>query len=139
MKRGVRKGLPVDKLGRERDRSEKLKASIRAKVENPFHVIKNLLGHSKTTLLWAGEKNGAPVLTVWLRQSAASPTDVCRRFVAEVRPKGLDSGVNALVDRVLSLNAAFFRTFLERARGKRLKENLISVSLIVSSASPLLV
>ena len=30
------------------ERAEKIKASIRAKVEHPFHVIKNLFRHRKT-------------------------------------------------------------------------------------------
>jgi IS5 family transposase len=30
------------------ERAEKMKASIRAKVEHPFHVIKNLFRHRKT-------------------------------------------------------------------------------------------
>ena len=30
------------------ERFEKLKASIRAKVEHPFHVLKNLFKHRKT-------------------------------------------------------------------------------------------
>lgn len=48
MKRSVCKALPADELGRLQDRFEKLKASIRAKVEYPFHVIKNLFLHRKT-------------------------------------------------------------------------------------------
>ena len=30
------------------ERAEKMKASIRAKVEHPFHVVENLFGHRKT-------------------------------------------------------------------------------------------
>ena len=48
MKRGKRKALPKDAMGKVLDRFEKLKASIRAKVEHPFHVVKNLFGHRKT-------------------------------------------------------------------------------------------
>lgn len=48
MKRGKRKALPKDAMGRVLDRFEKLKASIRAKVEHPFHVVKSLFGHRKT-------------------------------------------------------------------------------------------
>ncbi|MBS0352894.1 MAG: transposase, partial [Proteobacteria bacterium] len=48
MKRSVRKALPADALGRLQERFEKLKASIRGKVEHPFHVIKNLFRHRKT-------------------------------------------------------------------------------------------
>ena len=42
MKRTLRKSLPATKLGRMREKLEVLKASVRAKVEHPFHVIKNL-------------------------------------------------------------------------------------------------
>jgi IS5 family transposase len=48
MKRGKRKALPDDEYGRALDTFEKAKASLRAKVEHPFHVIKNLFKHRKT-------------------------------------------------------------------------------------------
>ena len=48
MKRGKRKALPKDAMGKLMERFEKLKASIRAKVEHPFHVLKNLFKHRKT-------------------------------------------------------------------------------------------
>ena len=48
MKRPKRKALPNNKLGRMAERLEHLKASVRAKVEPPFHVIKNLFRHRKT-------------------------------------------------------------------------------------------
>ena len=48
MKRGKRKALPQDEMGRLMEGFEKLKASIRAKVEHPFHVVKNLFKHRKT-------------------------------------------------------------------------------------------
>ena len=48
MKRTLRKALPATKLGRMREGLEVLKASVRAKVEHPFHVIKNLFRHRKT-------------------------------------------------------------------------------------------
>jgi transposase, IS5 family len=48
MKRSVRKALPNNKLGRMREKLEQLKASVRAKVEHPFHVVKNLFRHRKT-------------------------------------------------------------------------------------------
>lgn len=47
MKRSQRKALPEDELGQLREKAEKLKASIRAKVEHPFHVVKNLFKHRK--------------------------------------------------------------------------------------------
>ncbi len=51
MKRSVRKVLSAEELGWLQVRFEKLKASIRAKVEHPFHVIKNLFRHRKTASL----------------------------------------------------------------------------------------
>jgi IS5 family transposase len=48
MKRSKRKALPNNKLGRMREKLEQLKASVRAKVEHPFHVVKNLFRHRKT-------------------------------------------------------------------------------------------
>ena len=48
MKRSKRKALPKNKLGRMLEKLEHLKASVRAKVEHPFHVIKNLFRHRKT-------------------------------------------------------------------------------------------
>jgi len=48
MKRGVRKALPNTKRGKGLEAMEQAKASSRAKVEHPFHVLKNLLAHRKT-------------------------------------------------------------------------------------------
>jgi IS5 family transposase len=47
MKRQVRKSLPDNAWGRAVNLSERVKAGIRAKVEHPFHIIKNLFGHRK--------------------------------------------------------------------------------------------
>jgi len=47
MKRQVRKSLPDNAWGRAVNLMERVKAGIRAKVEHPFHVIKNLFGHRK--------------------------------------------------------------------------------------------
>jgi IS5 family transposase len=47
MKRGKRKALPATGYGRLLEQAEKLKAGVRAKVEHPFHVIKNLFSHRK--------------------------------------------------------------------------------------------
>jgi transposase, IS5 family len=35
-------------MGRLQEKLERVKASIRAKVEHPFHVVKNLFRHRKT-------------------------------------------------------------------------------------------
>ena len=48
MKRNKRKALGTDKLGRWQEQLEQAKARLRARVEHPFHVIKNLFGHRKT-------------------------------------------------------------------------------------------
>lgn len=48
MQPGKRKQLSDSPLGQMLDKVEKIKASIRAKVEHPFHVVKNLFGHRKT-------------------------------------------------------------------------------------------
>ena len=41
-------GAAQQKLGRWTEKLEHLKASVRAKVEHPFHVVKNLFRHRKT-------------------------------------------------------------------------------------------
>lgn len=48
MKRGQRKALPDDERGVLLELFEQAKASMRAKVEHPFHVVKNLFKHRKT-------------------------------------------------------------------------------------------
>jgi IS5 family transposase len=48
MQPGKRQQLSDSALGQMLEKVEKIKASIRAKVEHPFHVIKNLFRHRKT-------------------------------------------------------------------------------------------
>jgi IS5 family transposase len=48
MKPGKRKLLTESSLGQMLEKVEKIKASIRAKVEHPFHVVKNLFRYRKT-------------------------------------------------------------------------------------------
>jgi IS5 family transposase len=49
MKPGRRRKLnTISKWARLLERIEQLKASVRAKVEHPFHVVKNLFRHRKT-------------------------------------------------------------------------------------------
>ena len=48
MRPGKRRALPQDGLGKMLEQYEQTKAQIRAKVEHPFHVIKNLFKHKKT-------------------------------------------------------------------------------------------
>jgi IS5 family transposase len=44
---------------------EQVKASLRAKVEHPFHIVKNLFKHRKTRYRGAGQEPGAVVHAVW--------------------------------------------------------------------------
>ncbi len=64
MKRSKRKALPKNKLGRLQEKLERLKASVRAKVEHPFHVIKNLFRHRKTRYRGLA-KNTAQLFTLF--------------------------------------------------------------------------
>jgi IS5 family transposase len=61
---GLRRALPNDELGRLRQRIERVKASLRAKVEHPFHVIKNLFRYRKTRYRGLA-KNTAQVVTLF--------------------------------------------------------------------------
>ena len=45
MMRSKRKALPNNKLGRMTEKLEPLKASVRAKGEHSFYVVKNLFRH----------------------------------------------------------------------------------------------
>lgn len=47
MRPGKRKALPKTTIGRLTDKIEQLKASVRAKVEHPFHIVKNIFGMKK--------------------------------------------------------------------------------------------
>ena len=58
------KALPNNKLGRLTEKLEHLKASVRAKVEHPFHVIKNLFRHCKTRYRGLA-KNTAQLFTLF--------------------------------------------------------------------------
>jgi IS5 family transposase len=46
------------------ERAEKMKASIRAKVEHPFHMVKNLFGHKKARYKGMA-KNTAQLLSLF--------------------------------------------------------------------------
>lgn len=47
MKRGKLKAMEEGPLKELTERGERLKAQIRARVEHPFHIVKNLFGHRK--------------------------------------------------------------------------------------------
>ena len=64
MKRGVRKALPATDEGQAIEAMEQAKASTGAKVEHPFHVLKNLLMHRKTRYRGLA-KNVAQLMTLF--------------------------------------------------------------------------
>ncbi|MBK5912825.1 IS5 family transposase [Rhodocyclus purpureus] len=64
MKPGKRKILPDSPLGKLLNEIEKAKASIRAKVEHPFHVVKNLFKHRKARYRGL-EKNTAQLYSLF--------------------------------------------------------------------------
>lgn len=64
MRPGKRKALPDTELGRIDEQIEQAKASIRAKVEHPFHIIKNILGLKKVRYRGLA-KNAAQLFTLF--------------------------------------------------------------------------
>lgn len=61
---GLRKALPDTREGRRQERIESMKASLRALVEHPFHVIKNRFGHRKVRYRGL-RKNTAQLFTLF--------------------------------------------------------------------------
>ena len=64
MRPGKRKLLPGTALGDLLEQIEHAKAGIRAKVEHPFHVVKNLFGHRKTRYMGLA-KNTAQLFSLF--------------------------------------------------------------------------
>jgi transposase, IS5 family len=64
MQPGQRKQLTDSALGQLLEQVEKIKASVRAKVEHPFHVVKNLFRHRKTRYRGMA-KNHAQMLSLF--------------------------------------------------------------------------
>ena len=64
MKRGARRALPKTAWGETMEWLEQAKASIRAKVEHAFHVVKNLFRHRKTRYRGLA-KNTAQLMTLF--------------------------------------------------------------------------
>ena len=64
MRPGKRKTLKKNKIGREIEKLEKTKASVRAKVEHCFHVVKCLFKHRKTRYRGLA-KNSAQLFTLF--------------------------------------------------------------------------
>jgi IS5 family transposase len=61
---GARRALPDDEVGQLKRRSERVKAGLRAKVEHPFHIVKNLFKYRKTRYRGLA-RNTAQVLTLF--------------------------------------------------------------------------
>jgi IS5 family transposase len=64
MRPGKRRALDRSALGEMMEKLEQAKASIRAKVEHPFHVVKNLFRHRKTRYRGLA-KNTAQLFTLF--------------------------------------------------------------------------
>ena len=64
MRPGKRRTLPATSLGKVLEAIEHTKARIRAKVEHPFHVVKNLFKHKKTRNRGLA-KNAAQLLSLF--------------------------------------------------------------------------
>jgi IS5 family transposase len=64
MRPGKRRSLPKDACGEKQEWLEQAKASIRSKVEHPFHVVKNLFRHRKTRYRGLA-KNTAQLLSLF--------------------------------------------------------------------------
>lgn len=78
LKPGKRRLLSDTPLGQLLEKIEHAKASIRAKVGHPFHVLKNLVGHRKTRYRGLA-KNTAQLLTLF---SVANLMLVKKRLMA---------------------------------------------------------
>jgi IS5 family transposase len=78
MRPGKRRALPETSLGKVLEALEHTKARIRAKVEHPFHVVKNLFKHRKARYRGMA-KNAAQLLTLF---GLANLMLAKRRFMA---------------------------------------------------------
>jgi IS5 family transposase len=83
MRPGKRRALPETVLGRTLEAIEHTKARIRAKVEHPFHVVKNLFKHKKTRYRGLA-KNAAQLLTLF---GLANLMLTKGRLMPKVRPE----------------------------------------------------
>ena len=64
MRPGKRRALPPTEIGRLQDKLEQLKASVRAKVEHPFHIVKNIFQLKKVRYRGLA-KNTAQLFTLF--------------------------------------------------------------------------
>ena len=81
---GTRKALPDTEQGRLDEQLEQAKASIRARVEHPFHIVKNLLGLKKVRYRGLA-KNTAQLYTLF---GLANLMTAKRRLFALQAPVG---------------------------------------------------
>jgi IS5 family transposase len=97
-KRSKRKALPNNKLGRLTEKLEHLKASVRAKVEHPFHAVKNLFRHRKTRHRGLAKNTAQLFYLVCLCQFGAGQQALYRHrnpksvLIAERRPIKAEPG-----------------------------------------------
>lgn len=84
MRPGKRRALPGSALGRLLERIERAKASIRARVEHPFHVVKNLFGHRKVRYRGLA-KNTAQLFTLF----ALANLVIAKRALMGLRTQGV--------------------------------------------------
>lgn len=83
MRPGKRRTLPDDELGRTQEMIETFKAKVRAKVEHPFHYVKNLFGHRKNRY-WGLAKNTAQLFTLF----ALANLVIAKRRLFELKAQG---------------------------------------------------
>ena len=87
MKPGKRRALDKSTpLGEISDQIEKLKASVRAKVEHPFRVIKRQFGHTKVRYRGL-KKNTAQLITLFALSNLWMARRKLRVLDGQVRPK----------------------------------------------------
>jgi len=80
---GKRRTLPDDELGRTQEMIETFKAKVRAKVEHPFHYVKNLFGLKKNRY-WGLAKNTAQLFTLF----ALANLVIAKRRLFELKAQG---------------------------------------------------
>lgn len=80
---GKRRALPDTELGRLDEQIEHAKASVRAKVEHPFHIIKNILGLKKVRYRGLA-KNTAQLFTLF----GLANLLIAKRYLFALRAQG---------------------------------------------------
>jgi IS5 family transposase len=86
MRPSVRKALKKNPLGRATEKPELTKASVRAKVEHCFHVVKCLFKHRKTRYRGL-VKNNAQLFTLFGFANLVLARRFLRRMHTQLRPE----------------------------------------------------